>query len=105
MALPVIRACQCAGCQGTAPFAERTHHHQMNVLLSRLDEGQRRWYVAVEAGRLGSGADRLLYEITGIDEKTIRRGRAEVAAALVDQPVERVRSPGAGRWPTEKKIH
>jgi hypothetical protein len=76
----------------------------MNVLLSRLDEAQRRWYVAIEAERLGPGADRLLYEITGLDEKTIRRGRAEVAASLADQPRERVREPGAGRPRTEKKI-
>ena len=45
----------------------------MNVLLSRLDEQQRRWYLAVESQRLGHGADRLLFEITGVDEKTIRR--------------------------------
>lgn len=103
MAPPVIRACQCAGCQTAEPFADRTHHHQMNVLLSRLDEAQRRWYVAIEAQRLGPGADRLLYEITGLDEKTIRRGRAEVAASLTDQPSDRVREPGAGRPRTEKK--
>ena len=46
----------------------------MNVLLSRLDEQQRRWYLMVESERLGHGADRILYEITGVDEKTIRRG-------------------------------
>lgn len=103
MATPAIRMCQCAGCQATEPFADRAHHHQMNVLLSRLDEAQRRWYVAIEAERLGPGADRVLYEITGFDEKTIRRGRAEVAASLADQPNERVREPGAGRPRTEKK--
>ncbi len=100
---PAIRACQCAGCQAAAPFADRVHHPQMNVLLSRLDEAQRRWYVAIEAERLGRGADRLLYEITGVDEKTIRRGGVEVAASLAEQPSERVREPGAGRPRAEKK--
>lgn len=76
----------------------------MNLLLSRLDEQQRRWYLAVESERLGHGADRLLFEITGVDEKTIRRGREDLAASLENRPVDRVRQPGAGRLRTEKKI-
>jgi hypothetical protein len=75
----------------------------MNLFLSRLDEGQRRWYLALESQRLGHGADRLLYEITGVDEKTIRRGREELTASLADRPADRVRQVGAGRPPTEKK--
>ena len=75
----------------------------MNLLLSRLDEQQRRWYLAVESERIGHGADRLLFEVTGGDEQTIRRGRVELAASLVDRPVDRVRLPGGGRPPTKKK--
>ena len=74
----------------------------MNLLLSRLDEQQRRWYLAVESERFGYGADRILFEITGVDEKTIRRGRRELAASLVDRPVDRVRLPGGGRPRTKK---
>src|SRR5438067_13878679 len=74
----------------------------MNLLLSRLDEQQPRWYLAVESQRLGHGADRLLFEITGVDEKTIRRGREELAASLAEQPTDRVRQPGGGRPPVEK---
>ena len=99
-----VRSCQCARCQLDAPHPDRAYHRQMNLLLSRLDEQQRRWYLAVESQRLGHGADRLLYEITGVDEKTIRRGREEVAASLADQPVDRIRRPGGGRPATEKKI-
>lgn len=75
----------------------------MNLFLSRLDEQQRRWYVALEAERLGHGGERLLAEITGLDEKTIRRGRDELAAGLADRPSGRVRLPGGGRPPVEKK--
>jgi hypothetical protein len=75
----------------------------MNLLLSRLDEQQRRWYLAVESQRLRHGADRLLFEITGVDEKTIRRGREELATSLVEQPTDRIRQPGGGRSPVEKK--
>ena len=99
-----MRSCQCARCQIDAPHPDREYHRQMNLLLSRLDERQRRWYLAVESQRLGSGADRLLFEITGVDEQTIRRGREELAASLEDQPTDRVRRPGGGRPPTEKKI-
>lgn len=76
----------------------------MNVFMSRLDEGQRRWYLALESQRLGYGADRLLYEITGVDEKTIRRGREELATSLADRPADRVRQAGAGRPRIEKKM-
>jgi hypothetical protein len=75
----------------------------MNLFLSRLDEQQRRWYVALEAERLGHGGERLLAEITGLDEKTIRRGRDELAAGLADRPSDQVRLPGGGRPPVEKK--
>jgi hypothetical protein len=57
----------------------------------------------VESQRLGHGADRLLFEITGVDEKTIRRGREELAASLANQPTDRVRQPGGGRPAVEKK--
>ena len=75
----------------------------MNLFLSRLDEDQRRWYLALESQRLGWGADQQLMQITGADEKTIRRGREELAASLVHRPVDRIRQPGAGRPPVEKK--
>ena len=74
----------------------------MNLLLSRLDEQQRRWYLAAESERLGHGADRILFEITGVDEKTIRPGRVELANSLVNRPVDQVRLPGGGR-PLRKK--
>jgi hypothetical protein len=75
----------------------------MNLFLSRLDEAQRRWYVALEAERLGAGGERLLAQITGLDAKTIRRGRAELAQGLAELPNARVRRPGGGRPAVEKK--
>lgn len=98
-----VRMCQCARCVLAAPHPDLEYHRQMNLLLSRLDEQQRRWYLAVESQRLGHGADRLLFEITGVDEKTIRRGREELAASLAEQPTDRIRQRGGGRPPVEKK--
>ena len=78
-------------------------HHQINVVMSRLDEQQRRWYAAVEANRRGHGGLRLVSQITGLDEKTIRRGQEELALDLDNRPSDRIRLPGAGRPRVEKK--
>jgi hypothetical protein len=59
--------------------------------------------VAVESNRIGAGGDRLLAQITGLDEKTIQRGRPELAGELSERPVQRVRLPGGGRPRAEKK--
>lgn len=95
--------CGCALCQAGADHPERELHRQMILLLSRLDECQRRWFVALEAQRIGYGGDRLLAQITGMDEKTIRRGREELAASLPDTPAPAIRQAGGGRPLVEKK--
>ena len=97
------RVCQCANCQSPGEHPDKKLHLQMNLLLSRLDEQQRRWYVAVEANRLGYGGLRMLSQITGLDEKTIQRGQEELERNLADRPADQVRSDGGGRQPVEKK--
>lgn len=98
-----LHLCQCPICQLDADHFDKELHHSMNLLLSRLDEQQRRWYVALESRRLGRGGDRLMCLITGMDEKTIMRGREELERELADRPVDRIRLPGAGRPLIEKK--
>lgn len=98
-----VHGCACARCRQEGEHSDREQHRRMNLLLSRLDEQQRRWYAAVEAGRLGHGGLVLLTQITGLDDKTIRRGRQELARSLADRPVGRIRLPGGGRPPVEKK--
>lgn len=99
-----VRACQCPRCQAGDAHPDRVLHEQMNLLLSRLGEAERRWYAAVEATRLGRGGAQLVAQITGLDEKTIRRGQEEVAGSLADVPIKRQRRAGGGRPPVEKKI-
>ncbi len=79
-------------------------HYQMNVLLSRLTEPQRRWYVGFLSQQPDSPGDRQLVRITGLSRTTIRRGRRELAAGLADVPPIRQRRQGAGRLIAEKKI-
>ncbi len=99
-----VGVCQCPRCQAGEAHPDRVLHEQMNLLLSRLGEPERRWYAAVEANRLGHGGARLVAQITGLDEKTIRRGQTEVAGSLAGVPIKRQRRPGGGRPPVEKKI-
>ncbi|MEJ2330882.1 MAG: transposase [Gammaproteobacteria bacterium] len=75
----------------------------MNLFLSRLDEQQRRWYVALESKKMGHGGDVLLSQITGLDVETIRRGRRELDDDLANRPANRIRLEGGGRPPVEKK--
>jgi hypothetical protein len=98
-----VHICQCPTCQSDTSHPDQELHRQMNVLLTRLDEQQRRWYAALEATRLGHGGEHLMAQITGLDPQTIRRGRRELASELSTRPAEGVRTPGAGRPRTEKK--
>ena len=98
-----VWACRCPPCQAGDEHADRRQHEQMNLLLSRLGEAERRWSAAVEANRLGHGGIARVAQITGLDEKTIRRGQEEVAGSLADAPItRRQRRPGGGRPPVEK---
>jgi hypothetical protein len=100
-----VNRCQCLTCQQQeSEHPDQELHLRMNLFLSRLDEQQRRWYVALESLRVGHGGIRLLSQITGMDEKTIRRGRIEMENALEVRPIDCVRLPGGGRRPSEKQL-
>ncbi len=79
-------------------------HRLTNLLLSRLDEDHCRWFVALQVLDAGHGAVRLWSQISGLDAKTIRRGRRELAAGLAGFPAQRIRRSGGGRTPLKKKI-
>ena len=64
-----------------------------------MEENLRRWLIALLSLQLGHGGLRRLSELTGMDEKTIRTGRRELANELEDCPFARRRRPGAGRKP------
>ena len=100
----MVAECRCPRCQQEGEHPNRALHRRMNLFLSRLDEAQRRWYVALESQRIGHGGDRLLAQITGMNETTIRRGRAELQAELAACPAAGARHPGAGRPLVAKKI-
>jgi hypothetical protein len=98
-----VHDCGCAACRA-GDHPEREDHRQLNLLLSRLDEQQRRWVAAREAKRLGHGGFQRIAAITGLHPETIRRGRDELNDDLRTRPIDRVRRPGGGRPRVEKKI-
>jgi hypothetical protein len=103
MSSEAIHQCQCPDCQQPGEQPNKKLHYQMNLLLARLDEQQRRWYVALEVQKLGRGGAARLAQITGMHVDTIRRGQEELDNELANRPAGRVRLPGGGRPPVGKK--
>ena len=98
-----IHQCECEICKAGSDPETVHYHHQINLFLSRLTEPQRRWYVGLLSQQADSFSDHHLSLISGLDEKTIRRGRNELEQGLDDLPLNQQRREGGGRWPAEKK--
>lgn len=81
-------------------LAEERVREEFLKFLGALNEKQRRWFVGLESLKIGRGGDRRMAELTGMDVKTIARGREELGQR--DITPERIRKAGAGR-PALKK--
>ncbi len=79
------------------------YHQQINLVLSRLGEAERRWYVASISSAPGAPDDAVLAQISGLSDKTIARGRQELANGLKDNAEGRQRHTGGGRKNAEKR--
>ena len=99
---PLPHRCQCPTCrqQPDSPTAEA--HRAINWFLASADEHSRRLLAGSLALQHGRGGIALAARITGLSPHTIRRGRHELAEA--PPPGGRVRRPGGGRKPVEKKV-
>lgn len=95
-----IHHCKCRACRSHSDSPTKRLHARINLLVSTLDERQRRLYVGWESPRLGHGGDRTLAEITGLSVDTIAAGRRELETAQLSP---RIRTPGGGRPRAEKK--
>lgn len=101
--LASVHQCACSVCKNTSDALVVRQHHHMNVLLSRLNEPQRRWYVGSLLLAPNAPTEGELSLITGLDEKTIRRGRRELQGDLTTLAPNRQRQEGGGRVAAEKK--
>jgi hypothetical protein len=103
MAWTLIHRCACSNCRSGKEHAHRIYHHQINLLLSRLNEPQRRWFAALEAMHIGHGDKQLMAQVTGLSPTTILRGCNELKADLADCPDQHLRASGGGRPAAEVK--
>jgi len=94
---PTIHACECPICHAASDPAVVERHHQIDVLLSRLTEPQRRCSIGFLSQEPASPGVRQWVLITGLARNTIRRGQRELAAGLSEVPPTHQRAPGAGR--------
>src|SRR5487761_39021 len=83
-----VHPCQCPLCAAGTDHPERQLHRQLNRVLHRLDEQQRRWVAGLESKKMGHGGDTRVALITGLERR----------------PTDRVRRPGAGRPAVKKKL-
>jgi hypothetical protein len=98
-----VYCCSCPACR-TQPESSIAHEHSaINQLLATLDEKARRQVAGLLALQQGQGGITSIACITGLSRTTVRRGQQELQAPLLAQS-RRVRHPGGGRKPIEKKI-
>ncbi len=100
---PTIHECECEICKTGFDVEIKARHQRINLLLSRLNEPQQRWYVASLSEDANGLSARQWAIITGLDEKAIRRGKAELREQVSALPVGRQRRVGGGRLRAEKK--
>lgn len=70
---------------------------QVRAFYDTLSEKDQRRFVAVEAQRFGFGGVTYVASVFGCSERTIERGRQELAELPNDPVAGRVRRPGGGR--------
>jgi hypothetical protein len=71
------------------------------VFLATLNEKQRRLYAGFESVKWGAGGDAAIAAITGLNIKTVARGRRELLSR--NFLPDRIRAAGGGRPAVEKK--
>ena len=74
------------------------------LVLSELDEKQRRWVAGLLSEALGRGGTKQVAELSGLNPKTIRQGRIDLGNQLAGYPKARIRRSGAGRPPAKKTM-
>jgi len=96
------RRCTCSACVEHPRSREAIEHRKINRLLSILDEKAARRVLGLLAEWKGHGGVAELSRVTGMSRTTILAGQRELTGRDT-VPVGRVRRPGGGRKPLEKK--
>ena len=75
----------------------------MEMVLAELDEKHRRWVAGLLSEVLGYGGISKVAALSGLDPKTIRRGRQDLEEHFEGCPENGIRHKGAGRPSLQKK--
>ena len=78
-----------------ASLASQPEEPHLAAFLDTLNEKQRRLYAGFESLRHGRGGDAAVARRTGLNVKTVARGRQELEAGNIS--LQRIRAAGAGR--------
>jgi hypothetical protein len=97
-----VRECPCEECQKDPTGKIATNHRHLNFMMNVLNERDRRLVAGYQSELLGYGGDKTIAEITGLDVKTIRKGREEISTQTVPKTV---RQPGGGRASKKKDVN
>ena len=76
---------------------------RFEVLLPHMDERHRRLLLAAEARLLGHGGVRVVAQVAGVSESTVRKGVFELEGGEDPLPGGRVRREGGGRKSAEQQ--
>ena len=101
--IPTIHRCPCPECRREPAGAVAREHRAINRIVAGTDERSRRLLAGSLAQQHGRGGIALVARITGFSPHTIRRGQRELPQATSTLR-GRIRRPGAGRKPIEKKV-
>jgi hypothetical protein len=97
-----VHACECPTCRQYPKGRVAREHRALNRLVAASDERTRRLLAGFLARQHGRGGIVLLAGITGLDRDTVARGRRELRQPF--RSSGRIRRPGAGGQPVEKKV-
>ncbi len=98
----LVHACEGLTCRRYPTGRLAREHRALNRLIAASDERTRRLLAGFLARQHGKGGIALLARITGLDRDTIARGRSDLRQPW--RSSGRIRRPGAGGQPVEKKV-
>ena len=81
-------------------FAKDVSDEYLTLFMSLLNEKQKRLFAGYESIKIGYRGDKIISQKTGLNIKTVSRGRKEMLSEDID--IEKIRKAGAGR-PSLKK--
>lgn len=92
--------CSCGLCDSDTEL--KFIHERWLDMIGILNERQRRLYTAEKAMEMGYGGIMAMARISGLSERTIRRGVQELKAGRLEITAQRSRTMGGGRKWTEE---